>query len=105
MTQLSDEVKQIVAARARDRAASGRWDLNIAVLLFAVLILVIILTFSGVGIVIVAPVSVLSLASVWFIGWRRGKKLYAIYYKQELFSEIEREKAGKSHGNSIDQIA
>jgi len=89
--QVSPEMEQIAARRARDRAEAARWDLNVAVFLFAVLILVIILvTYTKVGIEIVAPVAVFGLAMVWLCGWRRGKQLYRRFYAEEL-SRVEQE--------------
>ena len=82
--QISDETKRIAARRAEERARIARWDLDIAVFLFVVLILVLILLFQNIGIEIVAPVAVSGLAMVWLTGWRRGKKLYRIFYEEEL---------------------
>ena len=62
----------------------ARWDLDIAVFLFAVLIIVIILLFGGVEIEIVAPVAIAGLALVWLAGWRRGKQIYQRFYDEEL---------------------
>ena len=78
------EAEQHAAHSARARASMGRWDLNIAVFLFAVMIIVIILLFQGVGIEIVSPVAAVGLALVWVTGWRRGKQLYQLFYDEEL---------------------
>ena len=84
-TRDSPEMKQAAAQRARDRARNARWDLNIAVFLFAVLILVIILaTYTKMGIEVVAPIAIFGLAMVWLVGWRRGKQLYQRFYDEEL---------------------
>ena len=88
--QVSPEMEQTAAQRARDRAGAARWDLDIAVFLFAVLIIVIILLFQEVGIDIVAPVAIFGLAMVWLVGWRRGRQLYQRFYDEEL-SKLERE--------------
>ena len=85
------EMEQTAADRARDRARNARWDLNIAIFLFAVLILVIILaTYTKMGIEVVAPVALFGLAMVWLVGWRRGRQLYNSFYVEEL-SRLERE--------------
>ena len=85
------EMEQTAAERARDRARNARWDLNIAIFLFAVLILVIILaTYTKMGIEVVAPVALFGLAMVWLVGWRRGRQLYNSFYVEEL-SRLERE--------------
>ncbi len=88
--QVSPEMEQTAAQRARDRAGAARWDLDIAVFLFAVLIIVIILLFQEVGIDIVAPVAIFGLAMVWLVGWRRGRQLYQRFYDEEL-SRLESE--------------
>ena len=83
--QADSEIERTAAQRARDRAEAARWDLNIAIFLFAVLITVIILLFQGIGIEIVAPVAIFGLVMVWLVGWRRGKQLYERFYDEELF--------------------
>jgi len=89
--QVSPEMEQTAVQRARDRAGSARWDLTIAIFLFAVLILVIILaTYTKMGIEIVAPIALFGLAMVWLLGWRRGKQLYPRFYDEEL-SKLEQE--------------
>ena len=87
---VSPEMEQLAAQRARDRARNARWDLNVAVFLFAILIIIIILLFQGIGVEIVAPVALFGLAMVWLCGWRRGKQLYPRFYDEEL-SELEQE--------------
>ena len=89
--QVSPEMEQTAVQRARDRAGNARWDLNIAIFLFAVLILVIILaTYTKMGIEIVAPIALFGLVMVWLVGWRRGKQLYPRFYDEEL-SKLEQE--------------
>jgi len=82
--EIGPELEQAAVQRARDRAASGRWDLNVAIFLFAVLIIVIILLFQDVGIVVVAPVAIFGLVMVWLVGWRRGKQLYQHFLEEEI---------------------
>jgi len=89
--QVSPEMERAAKQRARDRSMVARWDLNIAIFLFAVLILVIILTtYTKMGIEVVAPIAIFGLAMVWLVGWRRGKQLYQRFYNEEL-AKIERE--------------
>jgi len=82
--EVNEETKQLAAQRATDRARNSRWDLNIAVFLFAVLIIVIILLFQGIRIEVVAPVALFGLAMVWLVGWRQGRQLYQRFYEEEL---------------------
>jgi Flp pilus assembly protein TadB len=85
------DLEQMAAGRARDRARNARWDLNIAIFLFAVLILVIILaTYTNVGIEVVAPVALFGLAMVWLVGFRRERQLFQRFYNEEL-SRLERD--------------
>jgi len=82
---VSPEMEQTAAQRATDRARNARWDLNIAIFLFAILILVIILaTYTKMGIEVVAPIAIFGLAMVWLVGWRKGKQLYQRFYEEEL---------------------
>jgi len=89
--QLSPEMEQTAAERARERARNARWDLNILIFLFAILILIVILaTYTKVGIEVVAPVALLGLAMVWLVGWKQGKQLEQRFYDEEL-SKLESE--------------
>jgi hypothetical protein len=85
------EKEQLAIQRAKDRARTARWDLNIAVFLFAVLIIVIILLFQNVPLEIVAPVAIFGLGMVWLTGWRQGRQLFERYCEEEL-SRLEYER-------------
>ncbi len=87
-------MKRVAVRRATERARIARWDLNVAVFLFVVLIIVIILLFQDIGIEIVAPVAIFGLAMVWITGWRRGRQLYRGFYDEELF-RLEKEMAAE----------
>ncbi len=78
------EMEQTAARGAKDRANAARWNLDIAVFLFAVLIIIVILLFQGIGLEIVAPVAIFGLAMVWLVGWRQGRQLYQRFYDDEL---------------------
>jgi len=87
----SPEMERAAAQRARDRARNARWDLNIAIFLFAILILVVILaTYTKMGIEVVAPIAIFGLVMVWLVGWRRGRELYQRFYSEEL-ANLEQE--------------
>jgi len=82
--QDSPEIEHEAVQRAKDRANAARWNLDIAIFLFAVLIIIIILLFQKIGIEIVAPVAIFGLAMVWLAGWRRERQLYQRFYDDEL---------------------
>ena len=82
--QVSPEMERIAAQRARDRAKAAMWNLDVAVFLFGVVIIVMTLQFQGIGIVVVAPVAVFGLGMAWLVGWRNGKQLYPRFYDEEL---------------------
>ena len=88
--QVGEETKRLAAKRAGLRAKNARWDLNVAVFLFAVLIIVIILVSYEIGLEVVASIAIFGLAMVWLVGWRRGRQLYQRFYDEEL-SKLERE--------------
>jgi Flp pilus assembly protein TadB len=89
LEQAREEIKRIAARRAAQRARVARWDLDVAVFLFAVLIIVIILLFQGVAVEIVSSIALFGLVMVWLVGWRRGKQLYKSFYQEEL-ARLER---------------
>jgi len=88
--QVSPETERAAAQRAKDRANVARWNLELAVLSFAILIVVMILLSQEIEIEIVASVAIFGLAMVWLMGWRRGTQLYQRFYDEEL-SKLEQE--------------
>ena len=75
MTKPADkEMEQLAAKRARERSRTARWDLDVAVFLFAVLIIVVILLYQDIGSEIVAPVALFGFVMVWLVGWRGGRE-------------------------------
>lgn len=89
-TQLSPEMERIAEQRAKERAKSARWDIDVAVIFFSVLIIVIILMFLGVRVEVVAPVAICGLTTGWFMGWKKGKQKYKLFYDEELL-KVEQE--------------
>jgi len=84
--QLSSVIERLASRRARDKANIAKWGLNVAIFLFAILITIIVLTSQGIGIDVVAPVAIVGLAVVWFVGSRRWSQLYRQFYAEELTS-------------------
>ena len=82
--QLSSEVEVAAMQRARERASVTRWQLNVAVVLLAILIVIMVLLSQGMGINVVGPVAILGLVAVWVMGWRRERRLYQRFYTEEL---------------------
>ena len=76
--------EQLATERAKEKASNLRWDHNVALFSYMVLTTVVILSFKGVAPETVALIAAFGLASVWFIGWRRGKRLFKHFYEQEL---------------------
>ena len=100
--QVSPEIVQTATQRAEDRANAARWNLEIAIFLFAVLIIIIILLFQEIGIEIVGPVAIFGLAMVWLVGWRQGRQLYQRFYDEEL-AKLERELQKTAEGTTIEE--
>ena len=84
LTKEGAQLDSQAAARASVRAKTSRWNLETAMLLFAVLFLTLMLLFEGIATEIVAPVALLGLVLAWLVGWRYGKQLYARFYIEEL---------------------
>ena len=100
--QVSPEIEQTAIQRARDRANAARWNLEIAIFLFAVLIIIIILLFQEIAVEIVAPVAIFGLAMVWLVGWRQGRQLYQRFYVEEL-AKLERESQKPAERTAIEE--
>ena len=75
---------RIAEQKARDRANAARWDLDIAVFAFSVLIIIMILISQEVRVEITGIAAVAGLAMVWLAGWDRGRKLYDRFYDEEI---------------------
>ena len=88
--------EQLAATRARDRARTARWDVSVTVLAYALLTVIVILGFQEIAVGIVAPVAICGLGTIWFIGWRRGKRLYKRFYDEELYQLQELVRGGKA---------
>jgi hypothetical protein len=68
---------------ARDKARARKWDMNIVVFMFAILLITVILLYEGIDPLYLSPIAFFGLAMCWFVSWRQENKLYARYYKQE----------------------
>ncbi len=91
------EVEQLVNQRAGEKAKTARWDLNVAILAYAFLVAIVVLR-EGIATEILALIAVFGLAMVWFLGWRRGKRLYKLFRKEELdqLQELLRERKAEA---------
>jgi len=78
------EMERLAAARAGAKVRTARWDLSVAILAYAILGAVVLLRLEGIAIEIVASIAVVGLAMVWFVGWRRGRKLFKSFFDEEL---------------------
>jgi len=79
--RLSPEKEQLAAQRAKDRARAARWDIDVAVFFFAVLIIVVILLFQGIVVGIVGPVAAVGLAMGWLMGVGKGEAIIPAFLR------------------------
>lgn len=78
------ETRQKAVQRARYRANAARWDINIALFLFGVIVAVCILGSGTAGLALTAFVAVSGLSAAWFWGWIKARRLYPVYLEEEL---------------------
>ena len=78
------DIDRHAAERAREKARVSRWNLNVAILTYALLVAVVLMRFEGVPIEIVALIAVAGLSAVWFIGRRTERQQYKRFYEEEL---------------------
>ena len=84
------KMELLARRRAREKAQSAKWDIDVAAFYFAVLILVIILLYQGARVEIVAVSAIAGLVFGWLIGWIKGKHKYHLFYDEELLKmELE----------------
>ena len=76
---------------AKERARNARWDIDVAVFLFAVLLAVIVMLYGGVSLWLVTLIGFLGLVACWVLGWIRGRRLYAHFYEEEV-SKLQRDR-------------
>ena len=95
-------MERTAALRARRKADSVRWDINIALLLFAVLVVVVVLPFQDASFAVMVPVAVIGLLVAWLMGWYKGRA-YPGLYEEELASLI-RESLGAQTHQSRDKL-
>ena len=84
--QYDDKIELLARQVARNKTNVAQWGLNIAVLLFGLLIVTIILVSLGVDTLIVSSTAILGLIVVWIVGRKRGKLLYARFYTEEMIN-------------------
>ena len=70
--------------KAKEAAKNQKWDLNLVVFMFAILLLTVILLFEGIDPTYLAPIGFFGLASAWFVSRRQEKKLYKRHYRREI---------------------
>lgn len=81
---INPETKRKAIQRARDRTNAAKWNLDVAVVSFGILAIVLILSFERISIWITASISILGLAMIWLIGWRRAGQMYSGFLDEEL---------------------
>ncbi len=91
-----EKAEQLAAEKARLRARAVWGDFSIAIGSYSILTAVILLRFQGFGVEVVAPVAILGLAIIFFRGSRRGKRLYKLYYEEELHQLQELSQGGRA---------
>ncbi len=78
------DIERRAAERANEKARASRWNLNVAILAYALLVAVVLMRFQGVSIEVVAIIAIAGLAVVWFIGRRTERQQYRRFYEEEL---------------------
>jgi DNA-binding NarL/FixJ family response regulator len=77
-------IQRLLRERARERAASLRWNIQSVILSYAVLAAVVILSLQGVDLLITVLTAVLGLGVVWLSSWLRIKKFENAFYHEEM---------------------
>jgi DNA-binding CsgD family transcriptional regulator len=77
-------VRGFLYQRAREIAASLRWNVNALILVYAILVLVIILTIQGVNSLIVSLVAISGLVIIWLFSRLQVRRVEKQFYQQEM---------------------
>ena len=94
--------ENLAAHMARNRTDVAKWDTNILIILFALLVSVIMLVSLNTDARIVAAIALVGLAVVWLVSWGRGEKLFSHFYTEELTNLKQSSNAEK--GTEIEQL-
>lgn len=78
------EIKRTAAQQAKEKANAEMWSVDIVVFMLGVLAIILILRFQGLRAEIAVPIAIFGLGMGWIVGWRQGRRLYKIYYDEEL---------------------
>ena len=78
------EIIELCSEKAREAAKNQKWDMNLVVFMFAILLITVILLSEGIDPVWLAPVAFFGLIMCWYVSWRQGRKLYKRYYRREM---------------------
>ena len=80
---------ELLHKRVSDRALSLRWNLNGLMFVYALLIIVVILTLQNINTAYVAVVAVVGLVLIWLYSSLRLKKLEEQFYQQEILDHAD----------------
>jgi DNA-binding CsgD family transcriptional regulator len=79
-----EKIEQIATQRANRQVAATKWNLNILIVTYTVLAIAIFLRLEGIAIEIVSIITLVGLATIWFMTWRRRRRMYRDLYHEEL---------------------
>ena len=94
-------IERLLRQRARERAASLRWNIHSSILSYSVLAAVIIMSLKDIDFLITALTAVLGLGLVWLHSWLLIKKLEHTFYQEEVYNYAE-PASGESSGKSTE---
>jgi len=78
------EIIEGCSLRATAAAKSQKWDMNLVVFMFAILLLTVILLYEGVDPLYLALIGFFGLAMTWLVSRRQEKRLYKRHYRHEI---------------------
>ena len=78
------EIIEQCSDKARRAAKNQKWDMNLVVFMFAILLLTVILLYEGIDPIYLAPIGFFGLTMCWYVSWRQEKKLFRRYYRMEM---------------------
>jgi len=78
------KIGQLATRRANMQVATAKWNLNIMMFTYAILVTVILLRLDGLAVQIISPIVIVGLAIICFVAWRQWKRLYKDLYAEEL---------------------
>jgi DNA-binding CsgD family transcriptional regulator len=79
-----DIMNRLLRQMARDKAASAKWNTQLLIVIYIVLIVVLVLQAEDINSFLVGGVAAVGLGVLWLLGWMRASRLEKKFFEEEV---------------------